>query len=161
MPTAMEIHAREFDEPVNSEAHCCLAEYGWIGGNFVTVRYWLGRLLDHNFFRESDEAVTAAMQRYFASRGCAAGAVLVRDLQAWSAAALVLQRHAAATLPHCAQPRNPRLAAALEAVMINPEIPDAELAAFANTTEKQIARMSYVFLIRKLWRLRDRELGEQ
>ncbi len=152
----MESLARQFDQPVDSDAHRDLAENGWIGGDFVTVRYWLGRLLHHNFFRESDEVVSHALQKYFVDRDLLAGAVIVRDRQAWSPAAHVLHRHAAATFG-CAPPKNPRLAAALEAVMIDPDIPDTELASRANTTEKQIARMCEVRLLRKLWRHRKPE----
>jgi hypothetical protein len=45
----MESLARKFDQPVDSPEHRALAEDGWLGGESVTVRYWLGRLLNRNF----------------------------------------------------------------------------------------------------------------
>jgi hypothetical protein len=149
----MESLACAFDQPLDSDAHRDLAENGWIGGDSITVRYWLGRLLHRSLFRESEEAVSHALQQYFADRGYLAGAIIVRDRQAWSPAAVVLQYHAAASYG-CTPPKNPRLASALEGLMIDPAIADSELAARAKTTAKQIARMSHVYLLRKLWRLR-------
>jgi hypothetical protein len=153
----MESLALQFDQPVGSDAHRDLMENGWISGDSITVRYWLGRLLHRNFFRESDETVSCFLQQYFADRGYVAGAIIVRDRQAWSPAAIVLQSHAAISWDGALQPQNPRLASALDSAMMDPDISDTELAERAETTEKQINRMSEVFLLRKLWRLHKHE----
>lgn len=81
----MEDLAWAFDQPVQSKEHQDLANTAWIGGDLVTVRYWLGRLVQRNFFRESDGAVGEALHNYLVSIGCAKGAQLVSDFQVWSA----------------------------------------------------------------------------
>jgi hypothetical protein len=91
------------------------------------------------------------MEQYFVARGCSAGAIMIRDLECWSAAAIVLQLHAAAACV-CAALTNPWLAAALEALMADPGLSDSELATLAKTTENQIARTPDVFLLRKIWK---------
>jgi hypothetical protein len=116
------------------------------------VRYWLGRLLQRNFFREPDSAVKDALKEYFAARGCEKGAHLVFDYQSWRPLVTLLQ-HQVESSEACRITMNPRRVAALYAVMANPELTDMQLAAIANTTEKQIARMSDVFVLRKLWKL--------
>lgn len=98
----MENLAHAFDQPIESREYQTLAATARDGGPVVVLRYWLGRLLRRNFFRESDDA---------------------------------------------------RLAAAIREMLMNPERTDSELAAIARTTEKQIARMTDVFLLRKLWKL--------
>jgi hypothetical protein len=52
----MESLARVFDKSIDSPEHRELAENGWMGGEFVTVRYWPERLVNRNLFRETDHA---------------------------------------------------------------------------------------------------------
>jgi hypothetical protein len=80
----MDSLAQAFDQPFDSPEHRALAEEGWLGGAAVTVRYRLGRLLQRNFFRETDDSVKAALKEYLVDRGCERGANLVYDVQAWS-----------------------------------------------------------------------------
>jgi hypothetical protein len=150
----MESLARAFDQPLDSPEHRDLAENGWIGGGSVTIRYWLGRLLHRNLFRESDDAVKALLEQYFINRGQYKGASLVADFQAWSSAAQLLRHHLELTtgVPSTS---NPRLLAALDAVMTNPNLSELQLAKIAKTTEKQVARMTHVFVLRKIWKHRQ------
>ena len=155
----MESLARKFDQPLDSPENRDLAENGWIGGDHVTVRYWLGRLLNRNLFRERDNAVEEALQDYFIKRGQPKGARLLADRQIWSPIAKLLQHHVEGSrVTH--KKHNPRLLAALEAVMSDPGLSDSELAKLAKTTEKQIARMSDVFVLRRIWKQQIALSGE-
>jgi uncharacterized protein (TIGR02246 family) len=149
--------ARAFDMPVDSPEHRELAENGWVGGDFISVRYWLGRLLNRNLFRETDDSVTISLQDYLVDRGCHAGASLVSDRQAWGPVAILLRHDLEAA---CGYPStgNSRFVAALDAVLANPELTNAELARLANTTEKQVKRMTDVSLVRKLWNCQRSQL---
>jgi hypothetical protein len=149
----MESLARKFDQPLDSAEHRELMEHGWVGGDFITVRYWLGRLLRRNLFRDSDDAVKPALQQYFVDQGCAQAAILAFDFQAWSPLAILLRHHVELACGH-APTQNRRLIAALEAVMKDSDCDDSQLAARANTTEKQIARMSDITVLRKAWKHR-------
>lgn len=148
----MENLAHAFDQPIESREHQDLATTAWMGGELVSVRYWLGRLLRRNLFRESDDAVRESLRKHFVEIGCEKGSLLVADLQAWSPVATLLQ-HEVEVSDGCGPAKIPRLVAALQAVMANPELTNLELAAIAKTTEKQIARMTDVSVLRKLWRL--------
>jgi hypothetical protein len=149
----MESLARAFDQPLDSEEHRDLAENGWIGGADVIVRYWLGRHLSRNLFRESNDSVNAALREYFVEHGCEKGSCLVSDYQAWPAVAILLQNQGELNAG-CQPTKTPRLVAAIQAVMADPELTNSELAAITNTTEKQVARMTDVFVLQKLWRQR-------
>jgi hypothetical protein len=123
-----------------------------MGGDFVTVRYWLGRLLRRNFFRESDDVVKQALQEYLVKIGCKKGSPLISDHLAWSPVSTLLQHHVESE-ERASPAKNARLVAAIRAVLTDPELTDSQVAAIAKTTEKQIARMSDVSLLRRLWRL--------
>ena len=148
----MENLAYAFDQPIQSRDHQDLAATAWMGGELVSVRYWLGRLLQRNFFRESDDAVKEALRKHFIQNGCEKGSHLVSDYQSWSAMVTLLQ-HQVEVSEGRESTKNARLVAALQAVMANPELADSELAAIAKTTEKQIARMTDVLMLRKLSKL--------
>lgn len=150
----MENCAQAFDQPVDSSEHQDLRATAWLGGALVSIRYWLGRLLRHNFFRETDDAVTEALKRYFAANGYEKGSRLVSDIQSWGPLTTLLQ-HQVECNEGCQLTKNPRQVAALDAVLKDPGLTNMQLAAIANTTEKQIARMSDVFVLRKLWKLRS------
>lgn len=148
----MENCARAFDQPIDSPEHQDLRATAWMGGDLVSVRYWLGRLLRHNFFRESNDAVRDALEEYFAAQGCEKGSRLVFDFQSWRAFAILLQ-HQVERSEGCQPTKNSRLVAAIHAVLVDPELTDLQLAGIADTTEKQIARMTDVFVLRELWKL--------
>lgn len=143
--------AHAFDQPIESQEHRTLAATAWMGGELVAMRYWLGRLLRRNFFRESDDVVKHALQKYLVTIGCKKGAPLIVNYQAWPPVAKLLQ-HRVEAENGSPPTKNGRLVAAIEAVMTNPQLTDSQVAAVANTTEKQIARMSDVSVLRKLWR---------
>lgn len=147
----METLANAFDQPLDSHEHQQLRQTVWLGGDHVTVRYWLGRLLDANFFRESDEVVKVALRKYFADQGCEKGAVLVADFQSWGPVAMILKQEVERIEAGTSIKSAPQVEA-LRAVMENPDLTDGQLAVFCRTTEKQITRMSCVLVLRKLWR---------
>lgn len=122
-----------------------------MGGDLISVRYWLGRLLRHNYFRESNGAVRDALRKYLSDNGCEKGSRLVSDLQSWSPIADVL-RHDVEVIEGRTPTKNLRLVAALKALLANPDLTNAELATIAETTEKQIAKMTDVFVLRKVWK---------
>lgn len=150
----MESLARAFDEPIDSIEHQNLAENVWVGGGSVTVRYWLGRLLNCNLFRETDDTVASRLHHYLVTRGCHVAASLVADRQCWGPITILL-RSDFESASGVALTGNVRCIGALRALVANPELTNAELADRANTTEKQVARMTDVTLIRKAWRLRQ------
>jgi hypothetical protein len=150
----MESLARAFDQPIDSPEHRELAEYGWIGGEFVTVRYWLGRLLERNLFRETDPAVATLLREYLITRGCQAATALVAELQCWGPLVVLLRSdwESAAGVPITG---NRRRIEAIRAIIGNPELTNKELADLANTTEKQVSRMADITVVRKAWRSRQ------
>jgi hypothetical protein len=122
-----------------------------MGGSSISVRYWLGLLCGRNLFRESDDVVKEALRQYFIERGFERGASVVADFQSWTPVATVLQSDV--ELKENVKPtQNPRLVAALQGVLIDPDITDEQLAIDAKTTVKQIARMSDISLLRILWK---------
>ena len=153
----MENLAKIFDQPVDSAAHREFAADCWLGGDMVSMRYWLGRLLHRNFFRESHDAVKVALHQHLVERGCEKGACLAADIQSWGPIGIVLQFD----VDPKSSRRNPRAIAAIDAVLQDPELSDTLLAAAANTTEKQIARMSDVFVLRKIWKLQHPQTRSQ
>jgi len=142
--------ANAFDLPVDSDEHRLLAETAWMGGNWVTVRYWLGRLSCRNLFRESNDTVRQSLQHFISGIGSVEGASLLSDPQAWSIATIIL-RHQLETLEGLKPTQNPRLVAALYALASDPALTISQLATIARTTEKQVARMSDVTYLRRLW----------
>jgi hypothetical protein len=151
----MEVLAHAFDQPIESQEHQELASSAWMGGELIVVRYWLGRLLRRNFFREFDDVVKQALQDYLVKIGCNKGSPSAFDYQAWLPIATLL-RQQVETEEGCAPTKNARLVAAIQAVLTDPELNDSELAAVAKTTAKQIARMSEVSVLRKSWRLQTK-----
>ncbi len=150
---SMENLAHAFDKPIGSREHQDLAGTAWMGGEAVSVRYWLGRLLCRNFFRESDDDVKEALQKYLIAHGCDKGSTLAYNYESWSSLAIALQHQF--ELREGSNPnKNRRLPAAIWGVLVDPDATDAQLAAHSKTTEKQIARMTDVLVLRKLWKKR-------
>ncbi len=69
--------AQAFDEAPESDRHRLLQETAWMGGEVVSVRYYLGRLIERNLFRVSDEAVFTELHRYLSDVTSEKGAVVV------------------------------------------------------------------------------------
>lgn len=147
----MENLAQAFDQPIESREHQVLASSAWLGGELVTVRYWLGRLLGHNFFREPDDMVKEALRNYLVERGCERGSRLATDCQSWRPLAILLQDQVERR-EGCTPTQNRRLVAAIAAVLAEPGSTNSELALVAKTTEKQIARMSDVCVLQHVWK---------
>jgi hypothetical protein len=145
----MEALARAFDAPFDSAEHKDLEENGWIAGNTVTLRFYLGRLIRKNLFRVSDARVTRSFVRYIGDRTSRRGAELLRLGQGWDVAEFLL-RHYFELQTRGKSSRNPREVAAIESFLTNQKLTEAKLARLAKTTEKQLARMTTLTLARKL-----------
>jgi hypothetical protein len=143
-----------FDSPVDSGEHRLLAETVWMGGPIVSIRYWLGRLLRRNLFRESHESVLDSLQDFIRDIGSDEAAPLFADSQSWYAAVAIL-RHRWEMLEGLKPTQKPRYVAVLLAFITNPDLTNLELASAAGITEKQIVRMSDVFILRKIQRLAE------
>ena len=152
MTLGMENCANAFDQPIESREHQDLRTTAWMGGELVSVRYWLGCLLRRNLFREPDDVVENRLREYLVTIGCEKGSRLVSDFQSWRPLATLLQ-HQVECSEGAQLTRNQRLVAAIQAVLEDPEINDLQLAAIASTTVKQLARMTDVFVLRKCWKL--------
>ena len=94
----------------------------------------------------------AALRQYFIALGYKKGARLLADHQSWFPIATLLQNQVELD-SGCRPTKNPRLVAAIRAVLRNPELTDKDIAAIAKTTEKQIGRMVDVKLLKKMWKL--------
>lgn len=143
-----------FDQPVSSNEYQRLAATIWMGGDLLTVRYWLGRILRHNLLREPDHSVKVLLKRFCLSNGYDKGSLLVDDYQSWPSFSLILQ-HEVEQNESDKKRKNLKLIAAIQAMLTDPELTDSELASIAKTTEKQIARMSNIAVLRKAWKLRS------
>lgn len=149
----MELLAKYFDHPYDSREHRDLESTAFMGGPLVSVRYLLGRLLHRNLFRESNEAVSIALFEFLSKYGDANGAQLAFDTNAWSSIAVLL-RHEFEIANKIDLTSSKKLFTALHAVIMNPELALSEIAIVAETTEKQVERMSDVKWLKELWRRR-------
>jgi hypothetical protein len=147
----MESFAQAFDQPVDSLEHINLMKEIVIAGSDYELRYWFRRVQQYNFFRKDEEFLIATLQQYMISNGYIKGAKLIQDYQCWPAL-VILFRHQVEIQAGYHLTNSNKLVTAIQAVLFNPELTNAALAVIAKTTEKQIARMSDVFLIQKCWR---------
>jgi hypothetical protein len=143
----MESCAHAFDQPIDSKEHQSLATTAWMGGPLVEMRYWLGRLLNRNLFRESVERVQDALSHALSELAPPAGASVFANARAWSATLTIL-RDLVEQRDGVRPTAKPKYLAVLRALLANPDLTTFELAKLARTTEKQIARMSDVTVLR-------------
>jgi hypothetical protein len=147
----MENLARDFDLPPGSPQHELLADTAWMGGSLIGVRYYLGRIIGRNLFRESHAEVEERLVDYFSEITSPAGGELVRGLHGWGIAEEVLryrferERGMPTKLAHKLNEKGMR---AVELYLANPSISIAELAEKVGTTERQLTRNSLLNLIR-------------
>ena len=157
----LEAYARAFDTPPTSDEHRRWFECVWVAGKWVAVRYYLGRLIGRNLFREADADVSAALVAFVAEITSPEGASLIggEGLQGWLLAEPLL-RHLFETSNIGGFPgRRHREAAAIRAFLSDPDIQPARLAILAGTTEKQLARMPSVAQLRRLAQRQPRSGG--
>ena len=147
----METCAFAFDQPLDSVEHQQLATTAWMGGPDVAVRYWLGRLARRNFFREPHLVVQASLEGYLIVNGFMKGAQLVADHGTWSTFAAFLH-HRVEFEAGSAPSLTLRQMAIIEGVLRDPDASDAQLAALARTTEKQVAKFSDATVLRRTWK---------
>jgi hypothetical protein len=151
--------ARAFDAPPTSREHRNLADSAWLGGYLVSVRYYLGRLLNKNLFRESDAKVQRRITAFIAATASKEGASLVADEGSWQLSEPIL-RFRYETEINGESKRKPREVAAIEAFLQNPSVELADLAQIVGTTEKQLRRMSLLNFARAMpARSRNRHEG--
>src|SRR5262245_60534799 len=137
----MERLAKIFDMPATSVEHRALAEDCWMGGKGVSVRYHLGRILGVNLFRETNDQVRRRLKKWLARRTSKNGAVIVRDLSGWQVAGSLLRWDFETETGRKLSGAKKEYAA-LVAYLTDPTISMPELARRAETTEKQLARMT-------------------
>ena len=149
--------ARAFED-LNSPQHHQLLRDLPILGHAASIRYYLGRLLARNFFTESDDQVTRALVTVIADLTSAQGAslLLTEPLQGWMAVQDLLRHHYERKTTGKST-RNPKRIAALTALLTDPTLPVSTLAQQAQTTEKQLARMPDISLLRRLISLQSRQ----
>jgi hypothetical protein len=145
----MDALARAFDAPLASRDHRVLAESAWMGGYLVSVRYYLGRLLNKNLFRESDAQVEHRIATFIDATTSKEGASLVAQEGSWQLSEPILRFRYEAQI-NGESKRKPREVAAIEAFLQNPSITLGELARKVGTTEKQLCRMSLLNVARAL-----------
>ena len=145
----MENLAREFDLPTTSREHANLAETAWMAGCLVTVRFYLGRLLARNLFRETDAEVEERLVEFISRSTSPAGGNLVRGMSGWDIAGELL-RHRFETQTKGASCFKDLYITVIERFLCNPSLTLAELAKEVGTTEKQLRRNSTLTAVRKL-----------
>ncbi len=146
--------AQLFDMPLGSPEHRDLESTAFMGGPLISVRYWLGRLLNCNLFRASDAEVSAVLVQYFSDIGCERGAELGSDQDAWGSIANFLH-YQWQTSSGMSSTKTSKWGSAFYAVLSDPDLTVAEIAQYAETTEKQVARMSDVKWLKQLWKFRN------
>ncbi len=137
----MEWLAKIFDTPAASVEHRMLVDELWIAGDTVSVRYYLGRILGLNLFREADDKVRSRLKKWLAGRTSKKGALVVNNRDGWQVANSLL-RWDFETETGRKLSGTRKEYAALDAYLTDPTISMPELAKRAGTTEKQLARMT-------------------
>jgi hypothetical protein len=138
----LEALAQSFDEAPESERHRLLQQTAWMGGQVVSVRYYLGRLIHRNLFRVSDEAVSSELQRYLSKVTSKKGAAVISNagFRGWVAAELLLRDTFERRFlgeSSC----NAKHVAAIQSLLSNPALSLDEIASAARTTVKQLSRL--------------------
>lgn len=136
-----------FDLPLETQGRQTLLQTAWMGGAFVTVPHFLGRILKHNLFRENQVVVAQKLRQYFVSRGWTDSTPLASNKSSWEFLGSLLE--------HYVQPRQTDAAAqrnflAIEAFLRHPHLLNAEIALEIETTERQVARNSNLAYLRRL-----------
>jgi hypothetical protein len=145
----MDALATAFDAEPNSEEHRRLLESVPLGGAFVEVQYYLGRLLRRNLFRQSYEEVHRRLVSYMRTITSREGARFLADEGDWSLSAPLLRFRFERDILGSTQ-RLPREVMAVEEFLTNPSITLTELARKVGTTEKQLCRMTQLNYARAL-----------
>jgi hypothetical protein len=155
----MEDIARAFDCPPDSPEYEMLADTAWMGGPLIGVRFYLGRLIDRNLFRESDDAVEKYLVEYFSTYTSPAGADLLRGVDGWPIAADILRHRFEQQVgksTHLARKLTAKAILAVELYLKDPAIRMAQLAKEMKTTQKQLERNALLNRTRWLKARRER-----
>ncbi|HEY7115619.1 MAG TPA: hypothetical protein VH475_03475 [Tepidisphaeraceae bacterium] len=138
-----------FDQPHSQERHERLDFDCAMIGDRMMVRYYLGSLIGRNLFREPDAEVLRHLVAYVSTVASAQGASLLMEEEwvGWLVGAFLL-RGLFETRVLDKAPRDRKQVAAVRALLTDPSISLPALATAAGTTEKQLARMTHVSLIR-------------
>ncbi len=120
-----------------------------MGGSSVSVRFYLGRLVGRNLFRESDAEVEVRLADYVSQLTSATGANLSHSLQGWDVAGDILRyRFEIKTKGKSCLKR--LHIASIETFLTDPSLTFAELAQKVGTTEKQLNRNASLTVARKI-----------
>lgn len=133
--------AEMFDSPLDSPEHIQLRSEGWLGGPSVEGRYLLGRLLQRNFFKESDADFLSAMHDHLAKAAGPIGAkILMDDLDI----GVIILKHQCRRFADIPPPSKPKVLDAYWAIVTNPTLSDVQIAEQIGTTVKTVGQMSYL-----------------
>jgi hypothetical protein len=155
----MESVARDFDLPTDSPQHEMLADTAWMGGPLIGLRFYLGRFIGKNLFRESDGKVEELLVDYFSECTSAAGAELMRGLDGWPIAEDILRyrfEQQVGKPAYRARKLTAKMVLAVELYLKNPSVSMAQLAKDVKTTEKQLERNSLLNQVRWVKARRER-----
>ena len=152
---SMETLAKIFDLPETSEKYQALAAETWLGGSGIVVRYFLGRLLVRNLFRESNSEVEQHIISWLLGRASKSGVLLMNSSDLWTFGA-ELTRDEFEVSQNRSTTLNAREAAAVLAFLRDPTITIAALANLVGSTEKQLGRMTLLNYVRALPSRRQR-----
>lgn len=138
----LEALAQSFDEAPESERHRLLQQTAWMGGQVVSLRYYLGRLINRNLFRVSDEVVSNELHKYLSELTSRKGAVVIDNagVRGWCAAELLL-RDVFERRFFGKSTCNAKQVAAIRSLLSNPALSLDEIASEAGTTLKQLNRL--------------------
>lgn len=145
----MENLARNFDLPITSHEHALLANTAWMGGSLVSVRFYLGRLLGRNLFRETDAEVEERLVEYISRSTSIVGGNLLRCLSGWNVAGELFRYYFEIQTKGASCLKDIHIAA-IEGFLGDPSLTLAQLAKEVGTTEKQLSRIATLTVVRKL-----------
>ncbi|MDX1964702.1 MAG: hypothetical protein SFX18_16250 [Pirellulales bacterium] len=145
------IFADHFDAPITSDKHRGLRDDARLGGSHVEAPYWLGRLLNRNFFRLDWADFIQALNEYLEDIVSPSVAKVLTSISGLDLATKVLM-YAARDLLDFPQKQLTREMTGLFMLAQNPELSNEDLAKKLKTTPKQVARMTNVNYLRVLLR---------
>ena len=151
----MDTTAEFFDAPVDSERHAGLRDTAWMAGHYVEGRYLLGMLIGRNLFRVSHDTYIDELHRFISDRISARAATVFCTLtDAEHLMPFLRQLYDRETdYPPIKMTRNDRVERGIEFLLHKLDASIEDVAAFLETTEKQVLRLSDITAARKAIRL--------
>ena len=158
----MDTTADSFDAPADSDEHAGLRNTAWMAGHLVEGRYLLGMLIGKNLFRVTNDCYLDELHRFIADRVSASAATIFCTPTNTQLLMPFLRRlyDCETDYPPVKVTRNDRVERGIEFLLKNLNATIEDVAAFLETTEKQVMRLGDVTAARKLIRLR-RDSGSE